>query len=211
MPRATFLFALLTGVSVSAQLCYQTTFNSTFDVATTSSGAQPIAIASNCTCGGFSSGSCCTSAYIAAVKKGPMFVYDSFTYDQCGKTMSAACRNFMNAQECSYACDPAQSQKYNNLANGVPNAPSIPLCKNYCDSWFSACENDFTCTSNWKTWPTDASGAYKCGTTAPFECKTFGQYFQNGAGLCNSVSGLWGNTYSYSESSQWCVISTLAL
>lgn len=209
MPRSTFLFALLTGVSVTAQLCYPNTFNSTFDVATTG-GAQPIAIASNCTCGGFSSGSCCTSAYIAAVKKGPQFIYNGFRYDQCGSTMSAACRRYMDAQECSYACDPAQSLNYNNLVNGVANSPSVPLCKNYCDSWFSACANDFTCNRNWAAWP-QTDGAYTCGTGAPFECKTFAQHFQNGAGLCDSVSGLWGNTYSYSESSQWCVISTLAL
>ena len=109
-------------------------------------------------------------------------------------------------QECSYACDPVVNTRYSQFYPPTsPGPPAIPLCASYCDAWFSACQNDYTCVENWQTWPLDADGKYTCPAGSP--CRTYAQVYGNGAGLC---SKMWGNVYNYSTSaSQWWVLQLL--
>ena len=39
-----------------------------------------------------------------------------------------------------------------------PNIQSVPVCADYCDRWFEACKDDFTCYDNWEEAYNEASG-----------------------------------------------------
>jgi hypothetical protein len=159
--------------------------------------------ARTCSCSQYASSSCCTLDYMAAVQAGPESIYQGWTYNQCGRTVSSACRAFMNAQECNYGCSSAHSMRY---SQGTP----IHLCGSFCDAWFDACANELTCSSVWgNSWPL-LPGGYVCNTT-PMDgfafqpCKTFRDTFGNAQGMCGGLTtalsppkaALWGNTYRY--------------
>ena len=217
--------------------CFPSMGDSRWDVAQVASGSPAQALTPNssvCTCGSYYSSSCCTMSYVKAVAAGPDQIYAGWSFNQCGKIMSSKCRAYMEAQECSYGCDPRLSQRYYNLYNAPANFTSIPVCASYCDAWFDACADDVTCSYNWGTWPTIGTGSslYICNTTptdasivtsspsgVPFQtCKTFRETFRNSRGLCgnggsfpSSDAGLWNNAYTYSTASNWFVCARTPL
>jgi len=140
-------------------------------------------------------GSCCNVNLPNTLSTvGPGALYQNYTFDMCpGRTMSAECRAYMNAQECSFACDPLLTAAYANSA-------TVQVCSNYCNGWFDACANDYACVTDWQAWPYDANYGYICpqGST----CQTFAQRYQNGQGLCNTM---WGSVYNYSTNLAACV------
>lgn len=224
MPR-TFLAALaLLAGAARAQTCFANVGNgpngnAVFDVGPAPPRPMNISAASQCTCGSYASASCCTDSYVAAVKSSSAAIYKGWSFDQCGRTMGASCRAYMQAQECSYGCDPRLSADYFAQYDNDPTTTFVPirLCGSYCDAWFEACKNELTCSSNWQTWVIDSVQGYVCNASAaapPMQaCKTIGETFGNGLGLCGlnptaqgGTPGLWGTTYSYAADNQnWCV------
>ena len=71
---------------------------------------------------------------------------------------------------------------------------NVPVCQLYCDNWFDACRDDYTCVSNWNNFnvSTNANGieTYTCPYGTDHSCQTYGQIYQNGAG----AQGRWGST-----------------
>ena len=209
-----YLVALL--ASRAAAQCFSNTGNASWDVAPAPPVPLNLSTGGSCACGSFAAGSCCSDAYVAAVKAGPGNIYKGWTFDQCGRTMGAACRAFMDAQECSFACDPRTAQNYWDLYYNPNTFQPIKVCGSYCDAWFDACKNELTCASNWGTFPNDPVQGYVCNASAgpaPFQtCKTFAETFGNGQGLCGlnptfptGKKGLWDIAYTYDTSAQWCV------
>lgn len=222
MPR-TFLAALaLLAGAARAQTCFANVGNgpngnAVFDMAPGPPLPMNISAASQCTCGSYASASCCTDSYVAAVKSSSAAIYKGWSFDQCGRTMGASCRAYMQAQECSFGCDPRLSANYSAQYNDPNNFQPIRLCGSYCDAWFEACKNELTCSSNWQTWVFDPAQGYVCNASAaapPMQaCKTIGETFVNGQGLCGlnpkapgGALGMWGTTYSYAaDNLNWCV------
>ena len=213
--------ALLAGAA-RAQTCFANVGtgpngNAVFDVGPAPARPMNISSASQCTCGSYASASCCTDTYVTAVKSSSAAIYKGWSFDQCGRTMGASCRAYMQAQECSFGCDPSLSATYFAQYNDASNFQPINLCGSYCDAWFEACKNELTCSSNWQTWFIDPAQGYVCNATpvgAPMQpCKTIGETFGNGRGLCgvnpkasNGTQGMWGTTYSYAaDNKNWCV------
>ena len=98
-------------------------------------------------------------------------------------------------EECAYSCDPA-------LAPRITAGTTIGLCGSYCNAWFDACKDDYTCVADWATWPTrvvNGTMGYFCPLGAT--CRTFADLYTNGTGLCNTM---WAPAFAYSnDSSTW--------
>ena len=78
----------------------------------------------------------------------------------------------------------------------------VPVCASYCDRWFEACKNDFTCVENWLVdFDFAENGNNSCPANS--QCVTFEQMYGNGSGLCNRM---WGNAFFYSENAENCTV-----
>ena len=110
-------------------------------------------------CAAYRSQSCCSASYVSDFQANPGNLYPGWALDQCprNKTLSASCRRFLEYQECSYGCDanPRVNLQYlNAYGQDTNNATgAIPLCASYCDEWFDACADDYTCWTDWSNWP----------------------------------------------------------
>lgn len=83
----------------------------------------------------------------------------------------------------------------------APYIQGVPVCSNYCDSWFEACKNDSTCFDNFEEAYINASGMpNNCRSS---QCRTFREIFVNSKGLCDR---LWGPVYKYSTDLNNCTV-----
>lgn len=49
---------------------------------------------------------------------------------------------------------------------------NLPVCRDYCDDWFQACQNDITCVENWVTdWVVKENGSNYCPENAT--CRSY--------------------------------------
>ena len=83
----------------------------------------------------------------------------------------------------------------------VQDVRNVPICMDYCDAWFEACKDDYTCFDNWLESYDAASILTEC--SAPYTCRTFHEIFKDGKGLCNQ---LWGDSYVYSTDMDNCTV-----
>ena len=82
------------------------------------------------------------------------------------------------------------------------NVQSVPVCVDYCDSWFDACKDDHTCFDNWEDAYDNASGMPNhCPEDS--QCRKFSEVFADGKELCNRM---WGTSYSYSTDMDNCTV-----
>ena len=81
------------------------------------------------------------------------------------------------------------------------NIENVPICANYCDAWFDACKDDYTCFENWLEEYNPFLGITTC--PADFTCRTFREVYRNGKGLCDTI---WGTVYSYSADADNCTV-----
>ena len=84
----------------------------------------------------------------------------------------------------------------------INDIENVPVCADYCDDWFDACQNDSTCVENWLDeldFAPDMSNSCPNGSI----CHTFREVYGNGEGFCNRM---WGNAYSYSTNRDNCTV-----
>ena len=80
----------------------------------------------------------------------------------------------------------------------------VPVCASYCDAWFEACRNDFTCVDNWlEDFDFALDGVNSCPGPGNSTCVTFEQMYGNGTGLCNRM---WGEAFFYSTDADNCTV-----
>ena len=154
--------------------------------------------------------SCCSQAYSNELQASLSNLYTNWSYDYCG-TMSPSCKAFLYAEEAFYNCD-AFAAQYADPTSPWGGAYNIPLCAGYCEDWYSACKNDFTCVTNWgANFPYDAdTGAYGCAAGnvnnenpgQPPQCTPFSSRFRGGADICNNM---WGSAFYYSTNMSTCL------
>ena len=78
----------------------------------------------------------------------------------------------------------------------------VPVCASYCDQWFEACRDDFTCVDNWlDDFDHDEDGINTCPEDS--QCITFEDRYGNAQGLCNRM---WGDAFIYSEDMDNCTV-----
>ena len=88
----------------------------------------------------------------------------------------------------------------------IPSSPgyisNVPVCASYCNRWFEACRDDFTCVEDWLAdFDYAVDGANSCPANA--SCVTFEETYGNGEGLCNRM---WGSAFVYSTDEDNCTV-----
>ena len=150
-------------------------------------------------CSEYASSRCCSDNYTAVFSSGPggsanpEALYPGYTYNQCPqlRNISAACVGFLSRQECSFACDPVLGTAYDGVN-------PIPLCPSMCDAWFAACADDYTCETDWETWPESSPNGLPFGYYCPENsCRTYREVYGNSSGLCTNM---WAPVYNVSTS-----------
>ena len=66
---------------------------------------------------------------------------------------------------------------------------NVPLCASDCDSWYDACKDELTCTSNWYTgftWEQGFDGRWHnlCKETKEDACKPISHWYSNSKDFC---------------------------
>ena len=86
-----------------------------------------------------------------------------------------------------------------NMTGYIQN---VPVCASYCDAWFEACKDDFTCVEDWLDdfdYAVDGNNSCPANST----CVTFREMYGNGEGLCNRM---WGVAFYYSTNTDNCTV-----
>jgi hypothetical protein len=68
------------------------------------------------------------------------------------------------------------------------------VCSGFCDDWFAACKNDYTCVSDWRNDFVYDGRSYTC--PLGYSCRTFQQRYGNGTNMCNTM---WGTSFAASK------------
>ena len=102
-------------------------------------------------------------------------------------------------EECFYQCEPMLGYFQIGTTGYIQN---VPVCADYCDSWFEACQDDLTCVEDWLA---DFDYAVDGNNSCPVNssCITFREMYRNGEGLCNRM---WGHAFYYSTNTNNCTV-----
>ena len=148
-------------------------------------------------CRVFKDSSCCTSDFANQVAvPGVIKGIGKFSWTLCGN-LSRQCQEYMVGVECFYSCSPYVGLWAN--PNDTKAFINAPVCSGYCNDWYEACKDDFTCAKNWGTgFNYTSDGHNKCKEN----CTTFKETYTNGKDLCESM---WGNSFKYTEDQDRCL------
>ena len=90
--------------------------------------------------------------------------------------------------------------------DAINNAAQVPICAEYCDAWFEACQDASTCITNWVDdleYAEDITASLANFCPNGSICRTFREVYENGEGLCNEM---FGPTYKYSTDADNCTV-----
>ncbi|XP_068095656.1 riboflavin-binding protein-like [Hyperolius riggenbachi] len=146
----------------------------------------------------YSDSSCCHANFTKQISSSPVIKVDNFYWNRCGN-LSKACENYMKKIECFYQCSPSAAHwVHPNMSVAIQH---VPVCRDFCDSWFEACRSDLVCAHNLITdWTIDESGNHCKNDCIPFE-----QMYVNGTDLCESA---WGFSFRVSSCPCRCLDMT---
>jgi folate receptor len=128
----------------------------------------------------------------------------NFTWNLCPqqRNLSDACAQYHRQESCFYECSPYLGP----FIVGPWDLQNVPICDYYCDAWFEACKDDYTCQGDWSpsAWENPKGHenglAYYCNAT---ECQTYSSMYGDSKGLCEKI---WGNTFQYSSDHDTCYL-----
>lgn len=134
--------------------------------------------------------SCCTAEFTAELKRNQVEFLYNFSWHHC-ENLTQACERYIKNEECFWSCEPNLIKWH--VKEGAVDG--VPICANYCDEWFEACKNDYTCAENWLEDFNYTTSISSCPTAS--KCRKFSEIYTNGKGLCNKM---WGKSFTYEES-----------
>jgi folate receptor len=135
---------------------------------------------------------CCTPEFTIQLANSNVSNIDGFHWSRCGD-LSSQCRQFFIEIECFYRCSPNVAHFANEqFASAFSN---LPMCGDYCDRWYTACKDDYTCVTNWITDWVYINGSNHCPERS--QCRPYSVVYGSGRGICNT---LWGSSFFYSQS-----------
>lgn len=145
------------------------------------------------TCKAWNDNTCCSANFTIELHKNQVKDLYNFHWGHC-KNLSSECEKFILAEECFWSCDPRLIEWH----VGKAKIKHVPVCGDYCNDWYKACENDQTCVANWYhiNYTDVAQNCPKSST-----CKTFKQMYGSGEQLCNKM---WGESFRYVDSKCPC-------
>ncbi|KAF6216674.1 hypothetical protein GE061_001020 [Apolygus lucorum] len=143
------------------------------------------------TCSVYEGLSCCTNTTALRIHGDDLYKFQNVV---CKKeALSPECKKYFLKDACFYECSPDLSP-YLSVEEGLKR---VPLCQSNCDNWFAACQNDFTCTKDWKKAMNETS---TCSSAD--KCQTVKDKFQNAKNFCEKV---WANSYEVVADSEKCL------
>lgn len=152
---------------------------------------------------------CCTDKYSQVLQNQGVEALYNWSWSLCyvnGSStvapISATCKQYLYWQEASYNCDPYMAYYQDPEYIGTGILKNVPLCQLYCDGWFEACKNDYTCVSDWVNGFSFVNSSYVCPGDSATQCRTFGEIYGNGRNLCNTM---WSTTYVASSNDSACM------
>jgi folate receptor len=104
-------------------------------------------------CHPWKNNACCDSTTVQSTDQLNKAYGPGYEWDRCGK-LSQACERFFVMEACLYECEPSAGlyRKYNEsqVEDKVDGANTwqlekMPIKKSFCDSWYTACYNDYFC------------------------------------------------------------------
>ncbi|CAK9298735.1 unnamed protein product [Gordionus sp. m RMFG-2023] len=152
--------------------------------------------------------SCCTTEQADELML-PIRKHSGIRWNLCGD-MRPRCNQIMADLECFYECSPFIFSWYvDNYQdrNFQGDIRKVPICSQFCDAWYEACQNEKTCAhkGNWLKGllPVSSSHVKNMDSKCPAgkECVRFSEIYMNGETLCGS---LWGNRYKYESNNASC-------
>ncbi|XP_033008145.1 riboflavin-binding protein-like [Lacerta agilis] len=144
----------------------------------------------------YSKSSCCSEDITKELADSPVIKVNTTYWNRCGNN-SKLCQSYMKKIECFYRCSPYTAHWAHPLYAAA--IVSVPMCQNFCDDWYEACKNDFTCVSNWLTdWAIDEKGENHCKNA----CIPYHEMYGNGTDMCKSM---WGDSLKVSDSPCLCL------
>eukprot|EP00062_Callorhinchus_milii_P014509 gi/632963769/ref/XP_007898069.1/ PREDICTED: riboflavin-binding protein-like isoform X2 [Callorhinchus milii] len=147
-------------------------------------------------CTKYSQSSCCYANYTQQLNVSPLIKVNNMYWNTCGQ-LSPQCEQYLKNVDCFYHCSPHAFHWVN--PNNSYSIIAVPICRSYCDDWFTACKNDRTCARNWITdWEWNEQGN-RCKN----ECIPFHQMFKDGKDLCESM---WSPSFNVSSSNCHCLM-----
>ncbi|XP_035268310.1 riboflavin-binding protein-like [Anguilla anguilla] len=142
----------------------------------------------------YSDASCCFANFTEELVS-PVTKVENTKWDVC-QQLSDRCETYMKRVECFYQCSPQAAHWMNpSYTAGFLN---VPICVNFCDSWYDACKDDLTCAKNWLTdfkWDND-------GNHCQHDCVPYSKMYTDGTDMCQSM---WGPSFSPSSSEGRCL------
>lgn len=72
------------------------------------------------------------------------------------------CERYIKNEECFWQCEPNLIKWH--VKEGA--LEGVPVCAKYCDDWFDACKDDFTCAEDWLSDFNYSSNVYSCPTAS---------------------------------------------
>ena len=77
------------------------------------------------------------------------------------------------------SCQPTPTCRFACCAHAIPPPPTTtqaPLCRSFCNSWYDACKDDYSCVRDWiNDWNYTDPTVIKCPDNAPCKCVQAGK------------------------------------
>ncbi|XP_054284409.1 folate receptor beta-like [Macrosteles quadrilineatus] len=146
--------------------------------------------------------SCCTYNTTKNIHESRMY---NFNYNHCNqiRNMSENCKRHFTQDHCFYECSPNIGPWVVkvNMKMRKERYYQVPLCASDCETWFLACQDDFTCTDNWiRNFIWVKGERNSCLRQA--ECRTFRQIFGTPNNFCQKV---WDDSWKVVPDSEACM------
>lgn len=102
-------------------------------------------------CHPWKNNACCDSSTVTSVDQLNEAYGEGYQWDRCGP-LSQACERFFVMEACLYECEPSAGlyRMFNDSQTDHPEynewqLHKMPIKKSFCDSWYTACANDYFC------------------------------------------------------------------
>mmetsp|Transcript_6118 Transcript_6118/g.13349 ORF Transcript_6118/g.13349 Transcript_6118/m.13349 type:complete len:279 (+) Transcript_6118:105-941(+) len=104
-------------------------------------------------CHPWKNNACCDSTTVTTPDALNSAYGEGYRWDRCGP-MSEACERFFVMEACLYECEPSAGlyRLWDEAESDHPDynewqLHKMPIKKSFCDSWYTACANDYFCGS----------------------------------------------------------------
>ncbi|CAH1774691.1 unnamed protein product [Owenia fusiformis] len=154
---------------------------------------------------GLKGGPCSTFASRSCCKTGVSDHWQNLTlsYAHCPQkeTLTPICNQRFEEELCFYLCSPDVGPWIKTGHYGKKDAfVNLTICQSTCDLWYSACQEEHTCSDNWYYGFNMSTGMMVCLEES--KCDKFDKHFTTAKMFCEQV---WNNAYKVVPDDEPCM------